>query len=231
MNFLFPTPSNDFAEIKNTTLGTLVRDRLLTKILCGDLAPGQALREPEIVEELQVSRVPVREALRQLESMGLVVARKNCGVNVRTLTDKEVTDLYAFRALLDGFAGQQIALRDKTQRIALAARLDQLCNEMDQAISLDDAKSYYSRNLQFHWSFIEALGNAEIEKTYREIIQKLHLARFKNLKSLEHRKRSNDEHRLITAALHDADSPQEIQKCAALLSNHVSQALDRLREI
>ena len=229
MNFLLPTSGNDFAGIKNTTLGTLVRDRLLSKILSGELLPGQALREPEIVEELQVSRVPVREALRQLESMGLVVARKNCGVNVRTLTDKEVEDLYAFRAMLDEFAGRQLCQQDRAQRTAVAGRLDQLCDAMDSAITQDDTQSYYRSNLQFHWVFIEALGNAEIEKTYREIIQKLHLARFGNLRNPEHRRHSNDEHRLIATALRAAASPEGGQECAALLSRHVNQALQRLR--
>ncbi|WP_051237203.1 GntR family transcriptional regulator [Ottowia thiooxydans] len=231
MNYLLPQISTDFSEVRNTTLGTLVRNRLLSKILSGDLTPGQALREPEIVEELQVSRVPVREALRQLESMGLVVARKNRGVSVRTLTDKEVSDLYDFRGLLEGFAGQQMALREASERTTLATQLDLLCGEMDDAISQDDAKKYYHSNLRFHWAFIEALGNEEIENTYREITQKLHLARFKNLQDPAHRKHSNDEHKLIAAALRDGGASTEPQPCAALLVAHVKQALVRLRQI
>src|SRR5690606_32104490 len=87
-----------FAEIKNTSLGKLVRDHLLAQIMAGTLQPGQALREPELVEQMQVSRVPVREALRELESMGLVVSRKHSGVYIRELSSEEVHDLYQFRA-------------------------------------------------------------------------------------------------------------------------------------
>ncbi len=228
--FTQTTSSTDFTAIKNMSLGTLIRDRLLTMIMSGELVPGQQLKEPEIVEEFQVSRIPVREAFRQLETMGLVVSRKNCGVNVRELTDKEVDDLYAFRSLLDGFAGQQICMRPQHERKALAKKLSALCDQMDQLIELDDKKAYYSTNLEFHWCFIAALGNAEIEKSYREIIQKLHLARFKNLKSVEHRRKSNEEHKLIARALLDSDSPKDLQQCAALQSEHVSRALGRLRE-
>lgn len=231
MNYLASPPSADFDQLKNTTLGTLVRDRLLSKILSGDLAPGQSIREPEIVQELQVSRVPVREALRQLESMGLVVSRKNRGVSVRSLTDKEVEDLYAFRAVLDGFAGQQIGLRSKAEREKLSDQLTGLCHEMAAAIDADDAQKYYQANLQFHWAFIEALGNEEIKNTYRELIQKLHLARFKNLKSIGHRKRSNEEHLNIAQAVRNADSPAQRQACSELPTQHVSQALARLRGI
>lgn len=229
MSMIQKTSGEEFAEIKNTTLGTLVRDRLLSKILRGDLLPGQALREPEIVEELQVSRVPVREALRQLESMGLVVAKKNCGVSVRVLTEGEVSDLYAFRALLDEFAGQQICARPLEERVEWGARLERLCDAMDVAITQDDIDAYYQLNLEFHWCFIEATENAEIEKTYREIIQKLHLARFKNLKNLEHRKASNDEHRLIAHAVRTATSNKELKAGSQLLGQHVRQALARLR--
>ena len=65
--FTQTTSSTDFTAIKNMSLGTLIRDRLLTMIMSGDLVPGQQLKEPEIVEEFQVSRIPVREAFRQLE--------------------------------------------------------------------------------------------------------------------------------------------------------------------
>lgn len=231
MTYLAPTPPADFDQLKNATLGSLVRDRLLSKILSGDLAPGQSIREPEIVQELQVSRVPVREALRQLESMGLVVSKKNCGVSVRSLTDKEVEDLYAFRAVLDGYAGQQVCLRSQAERAQLADQLTALCRFMAAAIEADDAQKYYNANLQFHWAFIEALGNEEVKKTYRELIQKLHLARFKNLRSIGHRQRSNEEHLHIAQALRNADSAKEIQRCCELLTRHVSQALARLREI
>jgi DNA-binding GntR family transcriptional regulator len=121
-------------------------------------------------------------------------------------------------------------MRPKHERKALAKKLSALCDQMDQLIELDDKNAYYSTNLEFHWCFIAALGNAEIEKSYREIIQKLHLARFKNLKSVEHRRKSNEEHKLIARALLDSDSPKDLQKCAALQSEHVSRALGRLRE-
>ncbi len=95
----------EFDEIKNTSLGKLVRDYLLNQIMSGALSPGQALREPELVEQMKVSRAPVREALRELESMGLVVSRKHSGVYIRELSEDEVRDLYQFRALMDNHAG------------------------------------------------------------------------------------------------------------------------------
>src|SRR3546814_13061802 len=107
MDWLFnEVGESDFAEIKNTSLGKLVRDQLLSQILAGVFVPGQALRESDLVDQLKVSRVPVREALRELESSGLVVSRKHSGVYVRELSDTEVHVLYDFRALLASHSGR-----------------------------------------------------------------------------------------------------------------------------
>ncbi len=217
-----------FEDIKNTSLGKLVRDQLLNGILSGAYAPGQALRESELVEQLKVSRVPVREALRELESSGLVVSRKHSGVYVRELSDDEVKDLYQFRSLLDSHAGRMAAQLPTDERQELVRELDHCVTSMDTAIREGNAQAYYSLNLEFHWLFIEYAGNREIAKAYRDIIQKLHLARLKNLSTEAHRIRSNAEHRQIVEALRNVTSPEQAGAYAELLSEHVVNAHDRL---
>jgi DNA-binding GntR family transcriptional regulator len=232
MNWIASTVKQEsFHEIKNTSLGKLVRDYLLNQIMSGTLRPGQALREPELVEQMKVSRVPVREALRELESMGLVVSRKHSGAYIRELSEDEVRDLYQFRALMDNHAGQMVASMPQERRAELVARLEPCIAAMDLAIDHDDVKAYYDANLQFHWLFIEMAGNREIEKSYREVIQKLHLARVKNLSTKDHRQRSNAEHKQIVRALRDADSIASAHHCAELLSHHVVNAHSRLAEM
>lgn len=220
-----------FAEIKNTSLGKLVRDHLLAQILAGKLQPGQALREPELVEQLNVSRAPVREALRELESMGLVVSRKHSGVYIRELSADEVRDLYQFRALMDHHAGRMTTQLTAEKRQELIARLLECIAAMDEAIESDAAQAYYNANLQFHWLFIQYAGNREIAKSYREVIQKLHLARVKNLSTSEHRRLSNLEHKQIVRALQDANSIAGATHCAELLAHHVVNAHTRLAEM
>jgi len=220
-----------FAEIKNTSLGKLVRDHLLAQIMAGTLQPGQALREPELVEQMQVSRVPVREALRELESMGLVVSRKHSGVYIRELSAEEVHDLYQFRALMDHHAGQVVTQMPQAQRQELIEKLQPCITAMDEALEADNVQGYYNANLQFHWLFIQYAGNREIAKSYREVIQKLHLARVKNLSSKEHRRQSNSEHKQIMRALQDAHSIAGATHCAELLSHHVINAHGRLAEM
>ncbi len=124
-----------------------------------------------------------------------------------------------------------VALLPKERRGELVAKLEPCAAAMDQAISEDNVQAYYNANLQFHWLFIEYAGNREIAKNYRELIQKLHLARVKNLSTKDHRKKSNAEHKQIVRALRDAASIASAHHCAELLSHHVVNAYARLSEM
>jgi DNA-binding transcriptional regulator YhcF (GntR family) len=110
--------------VRDIPLSKLVRDDMLALILKGVLVPGQRINEPDVASRLQVSRVPVREALRELESSGLVISRKHSGVFVRQLDAAEVRDLYQMRGLLDGFAGRCAARLPDAQREALLTVLE-----------------------------------------------------------------------------------------------------------
>ena len=83
----------DETDPADTPLGKRVRDDVLARILAGELKPGQRINEPDVAARLGVSRVPVREALRELESSGLVASRNHAGVFVRELSAREVADL------------------------------------------------------------------------------------------------------------------------------------------
>jgi len=170
----------------------------------------------------------VREALRELESSGLVVSRKHSGVYVRQLSDAEVRDLYQFRSLLDSHAGRMASQLPPERRLDLVNALEPCTEAMDAAIRAANPQAYYRENLRFHWLFIDYAGNREIAKTYREVIQKLHLARLKNLSSEPHREQSNAEHKQIVKALRDSTTIAHANYCAELLAHHVINAHDRL---
>lgn len=218
-------PSADrFNDVRDTSLSRLVRDDMLALILNGVLAPGQRINEPDVANRLQVSRVPVREALRALESSGLVVSRKHSGVFVRQLEAVEIRDLYQMRGLLDGFAGRCAARLPAGQREALLVLLDTSVNAMLQASSQHDVQRYYAENLSFHWAIVESTGNRQLSDTYRSIVQKLHLSRLKNLSQDVGMQASIAEHLEIVQTLRDADAP----RCEALMAHHVSGAYERL---
>lgn len=221
------TPVSRFNDVRDTSLSKLVRDDMLALILKGVLVPGQRISEPDVASRLQVSRVPVREALRELESSGLVVSRKHSGVFVRQLQAFEVRDLYQMRGLLDGFAGRCAARLPSGTRDVLLAQLDASISAMRQAASQRDVQRYYAENLRFHWAIVEASGNQQLSDTYRDIVQKLHLSRLKNLSQDIGMQASINEHVEIVTALRSADA----QRCEALMAHHVGDAYDRLIEV
>lgn len=212
------------ATVRSTSLGKLVRDDVLGMILRGEIKAGERINEPDIAGRLGVSRVPVREALRELESSGLVEARKHSGVFVRKLGAEEIRSLYELRALLDGFAGRRAAALPEQQRTALADSLDLSVARMQEAAQTIDVSAYYGENLRFHWLMVEAAGNDALTDTYRNIVQKLHLSRLTNLSHGMGMMVSVADHREIAAALRAGDA----QRCEQLLARHVQQAHERL---
>lgn len=218
------SPADRLIDVRDTSLSKLVRDDMLALILKGELAPGQRINEPDVASRLRVSRVPVREALRELESSGLVVSRKHSGVFVRQLQAAEIRDLYQMRGLLDGFAGRCAAGLPDAGREALLAVLDTSVSAMQEAAGQLDVQRYYGENLRFHWAIVESAGNSQLIDSYRGIVQKLHLSRLKNLSQDLGMQASLDEHVEIVQALRDKNA----LRCEALLAHHVGGAYERL---
>ncbi|MDO8718294.1 MAG: FCD domain-containing protein [Polaromonas sp.] len=222
--WLAESSAGDFSYVRDTSLSKLVRDDILALILKGVLTPGQRINEPDVAGRLGVSRVPVREALRELASSGLVVARKHSGVFVRQLDALEIKDLYQMRGLLDGFAGRQAAQLPAQKKTALLAVLDGSVDAMKDAASRLNVQHYYCENLRFHWLIMESAGNQTLTETYRGIVQKLHLSRRKNLSHDAGMQASIAEHSEIVKALRDGDAG----RTEALMANHVGVAFERL---
>jgi DNA-binding GntR family transcriptional regulator len=224
--WLTESSADRLSDVRDTSLAKLVRDDILALILKGVLAPGQRINEPDVASRLGVSRVPVREALRELESSGLVVARKHAGVFVRQLDAPEIRDLYQMRGLLDGFAGRQAAQLPEVEKAALLALLGDSVNAMQDAASQLNVQRYYGENLRFHWAIVAATGNHTLTETYRGIVQKLHLSRLKNLSHDVDMQASIAEHKEIVQALSQGNPV----RCEALMSSHVGVAFERLNK-
>jgi DNA-binding GntR family transcriptional regulator len=225
--WLTDAPAGLIAGVRDTSLAKLVRDEMLAQILRGELAPGQRINEPDVAARLGVSRVPVREALRELESTGLVAARKHAGVFVRVLDAKAVADLYELRSVLDGHVGKRAAGLPRARRQALVDTLKRGMATMKASARRHEVQAYYSANLAFHWAVVEAAGNEPLADTYRGIVQQLHLSRLKNLSRDMGMKVSMLEHEQIVAAIADGDA----KRAQTLQASHVTAAHGRLVEL
>jgi DNA-binding GntR family transcriptional regulator len=124
-----------------------VLDFLRQSIISGRLAPGSRLVERELIEMMDVSRTVIREALRQLETEGLVATIANKGPVVRKLTAGEAKDLYAIREVLVGLAARLFVLNAKSAQIeSLRLALEEVVrcyNAGDPAKILQAKNSFY----------------------------------------------------------------------------------------
>lgn len=125
--------------------GELAYHGLMAAIQAGHYHPGDKLRETEIAERLNLSRTPVREALRKLEADGIVEHKARIGAVIRSLSHTEVVELYEMRLVLERTAAELAASH------AVAAEIDEM-EDLNAAIakSIDDPAKAAAINQSFH---------------------------------------------------------------------------------
>jgi DNA-binding GntR family transcriptional regulator len=145
------TPAERAPDLRTQGAGPLrerVRDELRARIADGRVEPGQRLYEKAIAEELGVSRIPVREAIRMLESEGMVsVLPRRGGVLVRRLDRADVEDLFDVREALEVLAARRAAERAD---VAGLATLTRLLDTARRAHADGDAAAVDVANTAFH---------------------------------------------------------------------------------
>jgi len=164
--------------LRSHSLTTLVQRELERRILAGELAPGDKLNEEALAGQLNVSRGPVREAFRALESAGLVRTEKNRGVFVRQVSIGEADEIYEVRAGLDELIGRLLASRIQPGQLT---QLRELLKKMQQAARGRSVELYYPLNVQFHDLLAEFTGNGTLLAHYRRLVNELHLYRRETL--------------------------------------------------
>ncbi len=170
--------------------------RLRHAIITGDLPPKTRLVEPELARQLNVSRTPLREAIRQLEAEGFVATVPRGGAFVSETTPRDVEDLYPIRAVIEGLAARQAAENpDPAKREILQDILAELAG------LTADSRQYHEISGRFHDIIVELSGNRQLRAIYQGLAQ--HVSRMRTL-SLAARGRpgvSLQEHRRIVAAI------------------------------
>ena len=158
------TSSTSEPLVERSVLSEQVKDRLLERIVEGDLAPGSRIVETRIAREFGISQAPVREALRSLSSLGLVEMRPHRGAWVRKPSGEELVEAVQVRGVLEAFAAEQAAPKISEE---VLAKLTRLRDEMVDLAADGDALAQAHKNAEFHATIIEASGNATLERTWK----------------------------------------------------------------
>lgn len=196
-------------------------------IVEGRLRPGERLVEQRLAEELELSRTPVREALRMLQSEGLVRFEPNRGARVRSLTIADIGDLYELRARLEAMAAELAAERATVEQLDRLAESEvEFATAVDHARDggLDAVRAVFHQNDVFHLTVLEAAHHERLTQALiRTVDHTLVFQAFRHYHPSV-MARSVQFHGLIAEAVRRG----EAARAGRLVHEHVLQGRDQL---
>jgi DNA-binding GntR family transcriptional regulator len=188
---------------KHLTLREKILEHIRDAIISGSLKAGSRVSEPELAERYGISRTPIREAFRQLESEGYLTVIPRRGAVVSEFSQKDVEDFYAIKSILEGYAARQACNKltgkelDKLQ--ANNARLAVLADQ-------NDIKAFFKIHNDFHVMFIKAADNEKLRELINSVETRFQRLRFMSLNMPGRMKISVQEHGKIIEAFRRRDA-------------------------
>lgn len=159
-------------RLQQTNLVDQVVDFLTESIIAGHFAPGERLSEAQLSRDLGISRAPLREAARLLESRGLLISRPRKGFFVRDLSVDGLADVFDLRLCFERHAFELLQARFDDERQALLGRqVEKMCvlaNNSDDGLKIE-------ADLYFHRLVFEMAGNLRLLKAFDDISHELRL--------------------------------------------------------
>lgn len=170
MQVKVPCSNENVSEIVMTKASERAYDAIRAMILSGELASGDALREEALAQACGVSRTPIREALRQLETDLLVRRTESQRSYVADWSLDDVADAFELRAMLEGYAAKRAAER---MNDGMLARLKEQNNAIYSAISKSapDVTAFLDHNREFHALVLEAAGSRRLTNLLTALIE------------------------------------------------------------
>jgi len=179
----------------------MLRDRIFS----GDYPPGARLKERELCADLEVSRTPVREALRRLEADGLVQIEPRRGGVVRHVDAAEVEEIFALGAVIEGFAAKLAA--QKTDAAGISA-LEDIVDAMGEVLERGDERcrsDYMNLDGRLHARIVALAESPRLSAALQQVVGVPLLAQALGRYSLDYLQQSLDQHRIVVEAIRQRD--------------------------
>jgi len=220
-------PSNISPINQHKTLSEQVFNTLKEAIVSGELAQGSKITEDDLAKKYGISRGPLREAIRKLESLRLLVRVPHAGTRVVTLTLKMIEEIYIVREALEGMSARLAALQMSDAEIS---DLQQLLETHESNIDKSAGKEYFQRegDLDFHYRIAQASNNEWLMQLLgSELYQLLRMCRYRSSQTPERPLIALAEHKQIVTAIanHDAELAE------LLMRRHISGAWKIVKEL
>lgn len=213
-----------FDENSGKSMRELVLIELRNAIFTRSIKPGDRLVETTIANSMGISRTPVREALRQLESEGLAINIPRKGTVVKGICVEDAKEIYDIREVLEGLAARGACLH--ISRIEIR-ELRQIIREMDQSIKNDDEERYVYVHNRYNRIIIDACKNKRLIEQMESIYEYLKSLRRISLLTSERKVEALKEHIEIVDAIESGNEDD----AERLTRMHVRRAKKSFKQV
>lgn len=195
-----------------------LQDLIISKVL----KPGDRIVETRVAKELGVSQSPVREAIRELEIIGLVQTKPYSGTYVRRVSKKEILDNYTVRKVLEEYGAVE-ALKVMTDEDL--KQMETLMQELMVAADKNIVQNFISKNAAFHEYFMTLAGNEVLLKIWKQchILEWTH---FSTVFSSRDMPALAERHIQLFQAFKERD----VQKVLIEIKKHIDELIDEIQE-
>lgn len=216
----------EIITIPHATLHAQVAHRLRQMLVENRIAAGAKLNERELCEVLNVSRTPLREAIKMLAAEGLVELVPNRGAVALALGEADVIHTFEVMSGLEALSGELAAQRVTDGELA---EIRALHYEMLAAYTRRDLPAYYQVNMRIHYAINAAAKNPVLTSTYNQVNARLQALRFRSNQDEAKWKRAVKEHETMIEALAARDAAALRAVLLAHLNNKLDVVLQQLR--
>ena len=163
---------------KHLTLREKILENIRDAIVSGMLKAGSRVSEPELAERYGISRTPIREAFRQLESEGYLTVIPRRGAVVSEYSPKDVEEFYAIKSIMEGYAARRACENLSEKELD---RLQAINDKLADLAKSGDIKHFFKIHSDFHELFIKAADNEKLHELIAGLVTKFQRLRFTSL--------------------------------------------------
>jgi DNA-binding GntR family transcriptional regulator len=211
-------------RLVHNSLHDEVASQLRDRIFAGELMPGTFLDEATLAEQLQISRTPLREALKVLTAEGLVRHEPRRGCFVNEVTEEDLDEIFPVIALLEGRCAREAATNATDEDLAALEALHDKLNRHAKAKRINE---YYAANFAIHEAIIQLANNRWLAQVIADLRKILKLARLQQLHAPGRLEQSLSEHMAVFAALKARDP----EGAEAAMRTHLTRQREALRAL
>lgn len=208
-------PSEAPNQLKTVSLREQAREAVRTRIVLGQIQPGQVISVATVAADLGVSITPVREAVMDLDHLGMVEIIRNRGFRVPELTDHDLDEIFKLRTMLEVPAMAEVAQVLEGKNVLPFRRL---AGGITEAARERELTTFLELDRQFHLGLLEVLGNRRLVAMVRQLRDQARMHGLQQLADHGQLTRSGQEHVDIVDAIESGDA----DKAADLTRRHLA---------